>query len=77
MEYPQPTPTSERLPARAASGFAPFSDDVLAFAPRGGWQRGSYQYAGETGRDGSWEFDGKVVNAAEVTHWMPMPPDPK
>ena len=77
MEYPQPTPTSQRLPARAASGFAPFSDDVLAFVLKRGWQLGSYQYANETGNDGSWEINGKQVSAGDVTHWLPLPPDPK
>jgi hypothetical protein len=63
MEFPTPMPTSERLPARAQHGFAPFSSDVLAFDPKGGWQLGSYRYANETGNDGSWEINGEVVDA--------------
>lgn len=77
MDYPDPIATSQRLPARAASGFAPFSDDVLAFCTKGGWQRGCYQYASETGHEGSWEIGGTQVPTGAVTHWLPLPPEPK
>jgi hypothetical protein len=68
-------PTSEKLPPR--DNGAPFSRDVFAYELGAGWQRGAYDYDGETGNEGSWSINGEVVNAREVTHWMPMPPDPK
>ena len=72
MNFPDPMPTSERLPKRASSA-APYSDDVLIFTG-GKWLRGSYQYDQETGDNGSWECCGEVIPASEVSHWMPLPP---
>jgi hypothetical protein len=52
--------------------------DILAFVTSGaGWQRGVFHYDGETGVDGHWVIGGQVVQAADVSHWLPLPPDPK
>jgi hypothetical protein len=74
MNFPAAMPTSERLPKRLNG--APFSDEVLIFTG-GKWFVGSYQFEDETGDSGSWEVSGEAIDAADVSHWMPLPPVPR
>lgn len=75
MTYPAPTPCSEKLPPRRKDG-APRSEDVLIFYGDNGWQRASYEYHDEADAEGVWNLWGITIPAGDVSHWLPLPPNP-
>jgi hypothetical protein len=66
--------TADKLPPRAGNG-APHSDGVFVIVD-GKLARGTYQFASETGDDGSWEVDGDLIPAKRLKQWAPLPPKP-
>jgi hypothetical protein len=68
-------PTVEQLPRRLEGH--PHSADVLAYdAKARQWFTASFQFSDVESETGSWLINGEVVNAADVTHWVPLPPVP-
>jgi hypothetical protein len=75
MNWPTPTPTSEKLPPKIEGH--PHSADVLAFdAKARQWFVATFMFDDVESETGSWSVNGEVVNAADVTHWVPLPPAP-
>jgi hypothetical protein len=75
MEWLPPMPCSEKLPKRSAGGA--YSDDVLVYVHKAQrWLVGAFMFDEETGNAGSWGINGEVVDSAEVSHWVPLPPAP-
>jgi hypothetical protein len=75
MKWPDPTPTAEQLP-RPLEGH-PYSANVLVWdAKARDWFTAVFEFEDVDSETGTWTINGEVVNAADVTHWVPIPPAP-
>jgi hypothetical protein len=49
---------------------------VLAYdAKARQWFTASFHFSDVESKTGSWLINGEVVNAADVMHWVPLPPN--